>query len=285
MLKLKYATSDEAYIGVNSYLATKSAKIVKKKQGYINGDTIQVYNPVISIAKSWLNEDFDFFKHFAYTSSKWTSLVNNYVDFNHLELIKSDVLNREAKSAPTYNVTYIFSNSHGHGKGCLISLTFSRRLDSDIPHLNASMRASEVTKRLMFDLMLLDRIAKFVYGHNQTVAITLAPVMMYLQGSLTFPMFDTIIPFKKLFKGIEDDKLVSKIIIARNKFLKADPDTIAYGAHKRNAWVLQNLNPYNRKPLLIRDCTFKPFKEYPEGIISVAQRKEYDKKQKRLKKK
>jgi len=284
-INLKFPTSQQAYIGLHKYFLNNYEKLVEEGVAFLNGDTLQIFNPQISIDFSVLDEEFDFFYHFAYTKSKWTSLVNNYVDFNQLDLVKGDVLTREKKKSVSYNVAFGFNNSHNNGKGCLMSLVFSRRPDSDIPTIHAYMRASEMTKRLIYDLTLLDRLGKYVYGHGARFSIHLQATMMYVQGSNSFPMWDKITKLEKFLKPIKGTKLYKNLIKHRDKYKTVDVAEVVYGAHKRNAWVLQNLNPHNRSPVRISDCTFKPFKGYPEGIITVAQRKAYDKAQKLQKEK
>lgn len=253
-IELNYTTSEKAYINIHKDFLENHEKWIKDKKAFLNGDTLQVFDVHMNIDISSLDEDFDFFKHFAYTKHKWSSLISNYVNFNELSLVKGDVLSREAKSATNYNVMMRFSNKHGHGKACLMTLVFSRRPYSDIPRITATMRSSEMTKRLIFDLTLLDRIGKFVYGENQRFEVSIFATQMYLQGSLSFPMFDTIIPLKKFMKNIKGTIIYDRIMKSVKKFKNKNPDDIAYGSHKRNAWVLQGLNPHNRKPLYIKDC-------------------------------
>lgn len=273
---LKFHTSHKAYIGLHKYFLNNHEELINRGLAFLNGDTLQVFNPQIDIEFSILDEDFDFFYHFAYTKSKWTSLVNNYVDFNQLDLVKGDILSRESKKAVSYNISFSFGNSHSNGKGCLMTLVFSRRPDKESPILHAYMRASEMTKRLIFDLTLLDRIGKYVYGKEVRFSIHIQATMMYVQGSNSFPMWDKIVKMEKFLKPIRGTKLYNNLIKHRDKYLNIDVGEVVYGAHKRNAWVLQGLNPFKRNPLKISDCTFKPFKDYPEGIVTAKQRKEYD---------
>ncbi len=253
-VELNYTTSEKAYIEIHRDFLENHQEWIEDGKAFLNGDTLQVFDVHMNIDISVLNEEFDFFKHFAYTKHKWSSLVSNYVNFDELSLVKGEVLSRESKNATNYNIMMRFSNKHGHGKACLMTLVFSRRPYSDIPRITATMRSSEMTKRLIFDLTLLDRIGKFVYGENQRFKVSIFATQMYLQGSLSFPMFDSIVPLRKFMKPIKKTVLYDRIMKSVKKFKSIDPDKIAYGSHKRNAWVLQGLNPHNRDPLLIGDC-------------------------------
>lgn len=48
-----------------------------------------VYNVFIKIRKAWVDPDFDYGRCFNYKETKWTSLLNNYIDFNKLDLLRS----------------------------------------------------------------------------------------------------------------------------------------------------------------------------------------------------
>lgn len=69
--------------------------------------------------------------------------------------MRSRIRQMKVKYNQNYNVSYIFNNKHDNGKQCLIAATFSKRFQEDIPVITMVLRASEITKRLMFDLLLV----------------------------------------------------------------------------------------------------------------------------------
>lgn len=54
-----------------------------------NSGVAVAYNVFIKIRKAWVDPDFDYGRCFNYKETKWTSLLNNYIDFNKLDLLRS----------------------------------------------------------------------------------------------------------------------------------------------------------------------------------------------------
>ena len=97
----------------------------------------------------------------------------------------------------------MFNNHHDNGKQCLIAATFSKRFGEDIPVITMVIRASEITKRLIFDFLLIQRMAEYVYGPDQSVQINLFATQMY--GNVeTLLMYSAYKPLKKVIKGIDN---------------------------------------------------------------------------------
>ena len=94
----------------------------------VHAHALYVYDYTIGIRNPKLDPEFDFGRHFNYTMSKWKSLVSNYIDRAELDSIKEEVKAEETKSrSRIYNLALQFTNKHGHGKNCLLSMVFSRR--------------------------------------------------------------------------------------------------------------------------------------------------------------
>lgn len=80
---------------------------------------------------------------------------------------------------------------------------FSKRFQEDIPVITMVIRASEITKRLIFDFLLIQRMAEYVYGPDQSVQINLFATQMY--GNVeTLLMYSAYKPLKKVIKGIDN---------------------------------------------------------------------------------
>lgn len=212
---------------------------------------LYAYDLVIGIRNPKVDPEFDFGRHFNYTMNKWKSLVANYVDLEELSNIKQEVIAEEEKRSSTkvYNLALQFTNKHGHGKNCLLSMVFSHRLGDSKPTISVYLRASEVTKRLICDLLLFQRIGEYVYGD--------APFQMVIHFNQIFNddtvllMYDVHHPIQDI---IVDNGERSKSLIKKLKELKkANPEDIKYKVHRRAAKVLHP-ELYKYPKTLAKDC-------------------------------
>lgn len=90
------------------------------------------------------------------------------------------------------------------------SSDFSKRFGEDIPVITMVVRASEITKRLIFDFLLIQRMSEYVYGPDQSVQINLFATQMY--GNVeTLLMYHTHKPLKKVLKGAEENSWNKRI--------------------------------------------------------------------------
>ena len=232
-----FRTSQEAWEGINEYFLTEEEEIVERR-GVRTGGQMISFDNILRITRLEVDPEFDFNSHFNYKINKWNSLVSNYVNLNYLDLVKAEVRKREVAKDNTYNISFIFDNAHGHGKGCLLSLTFARRPYFPDPLLIVQLRSSEIVKRLIFDFLLIQRIGEYVYGENQTMgsifylpnAYTMAEVsaMYNIHSSLTDLLPPTgLLPFQK------------KVWEALSKMQGTPYAEIKYKIHLRAAKVLQ----------------------------------------------
>lgn len=237
--RLYYKNMHEAWEGLNEYLANEQDTIVKRG-GVIYGNEMVSYDNHIVIELARMKGTFNFGRVLGYKNKKWSKLVNNYVNFDYLDLVRSEVRQRESKNSSNYNYTYHFDNSHGSGKDCLISLTFTRRKGFDKPIVIYNTRASEVTKRLAFDFLLIQRMVEYVYGEKQRVAlicnipfmfINLECFLMYLSAK-----GDNIIK-KDPNKGYTPYQL--RILQRYHEFQNMDVSKIKYKVHARAAKQVQ----------------------------------------------
>lgn len=273
----EFANSQKAWEGVNEFLFIKEKELQEKGQGRLGNATV-AHNIIIYIRKAWCDPEFCFANLFGYRPQKWSSLINNYVDMNHLDIVKADILSREFKKNQSYSVTMHFSNTHNSGKDCLISLTFSRRIDHDVPVLTFHARATEVTKRMLWDLLLIQRIGEYIYGEEQSLVIYMIPQMMYLNAE-TFTMYHKHRNLDKMLKkaGIVDLQPIQKRTMTLvHKFSTIKPEELTYRVHRRSVRSLQNLN--NIPSLKVKDIILIPKSiDYPENCITESQRKKFRK--------
>lgn len=279
---LEFATSQEAWEGINEYFLNNSREIIKRGGGRYGPQLIS--NDIfIKIRKAWVDPTFDFGNMFGYRKQKWTSLVNNYINLNYLDILKSQVLEKEKKRTPSYNLSMAFDNSHGSGKNCLLSLTVCKRVTTDHPILLFNLRSSEITKRLLWDLLLVQRIAEYIFGEEQYVGITLFTGNMY-QNTESFIMMDNHIPIKKMIGKVDKmDKWQERAINTLKEFKEVDPKKVKFKVHLRSVKQLQRVNGVplsGDRPLLAGDCHLNNHERipYPENCISIEDRKKFKRK-------
>lgn len=256
LISLEYATSQEAWEKVNEYFLLESDEI--EKQGSKQGSQLLGYNVFIYIRKAYVDPDFDFGDIFGYRRQKWSSLVNNYVDRNQLDILRSQVHEKIDKKTMNYNISMPFTNYHNSGKNCLLSLTVSRRATDSHPTITVNMRSSEVTKRLLFDLLLVQRIGEHIFGVDSHISIQLFAVNMYqnLEALTMYHRHRNLIKLiKKKGRGLIWDKKLLEIL---NNFMTVDPSKINYKVHLRSIKRLQKdkdgVPLSGNRPLLASDC-------------------------------
>jgi hypothetical protein len=279
--QFEYSTSQEAWEGINEYFLNNEDSIVKKG-GVRYGPQLIMNRVFMVIRKSWVDPNFDFGNIFGYRKQKWSSLLNNYVNMNYLDLLKSQIHVKIKKKTPHYNLSMPFTDSHGSGKNCLLSLTISMRANLDHPIITFNLRSSEVTKRLLFDFLLIQRISEYIFGEEQYVSIQLFCDNMY-QNTESFTMYDSFKPILGLIQ-VKGKLTVwqERTIEVLNKFKTCIPETITFKVHRRSVNQLQRGEdgyplPGN-KPLLAKDCKIysRDF-DYPEDCITTSQRRAFRK--------
>jgi len=266
---LKFGNLSSAWEGVNEYLYLECEEIAGRGGGLYGPEWISYSNYVI-VKRAWVDPEFNLGKKLGYTIKKWSSLVNNYVDFRYLDLLRADLGHRVGRNARSYNFSYHFSNHHGGGKDCLISLNFTKRVGVPHPIVIFNIRTSEVTKRLIFDFILVQRIVEYVYGHNDVEVHFFAP-SFYITAE-SFVMYNNIKDIKVLLKKHkkkhsseytqENHKFQGKVIDKFDEYFNhPNPESITYKVHRRSAMQVQKLpdgNPRSgTKDLFVKQLIFK----------------------------
>lgn len=275
---LEFSTSQEAWEKLNEGFLRLDPALFDKGATANSGVAVS-YNVFIKIRKAWVDPNFDYGRCFNYKETKWTTLLNNYLDFNQLDLVKSQVRMKKASYNQNYNVSYIFNNSHNNGKQCLLAATFSKRFQEDVPVITMVVRASEITKRLLFDFLLIQRMSEYIYGKEQTVQINLFATQMY--GNVeTLLMYGAYKPIKKVMKGTDKNSpWIQRVKEVNEKFQKGtEKDFSSYKVFLRCFKVLRP-DLYQYTPLLAKDLIIEEDDiEYPEDCITFSQRRKYKKK-------
>lgn len=277
----------EAWMGINEYLFLEGHKI-EKLSGGLYGTEMLSYNNFITINRAWVDPEFDFGKTLGYSYMKWSSLVANYVNPRYLDLLRAEIGRRTGKKARSYNYSFHFSNLHGGGKDCLVSLIFTKRINAPHPIVVFTIRTSEVTKRLLFDFLLVQRIVEYIYGHNDVEVHFYAPSFYVTAESLV--MYNNVKPLKKLLKRYqkanpdqEPYKFHSKAMEVFDKFYNhPDPESVTFRVNRRSMMQIQKgpdgdpisgVKSLFAKELLINREIF----ELPKDVITKAQIRKYQK--------
>ena len=166
----------------------------------------------------------------------------------------------------------------------MLAASFSKRFQEDIPVITMVLRASEITKRLIFDFLLIQRMAEYVYGPDQSVQINIFATQMY-GNCETLLMYDSYKPFKKVIKGVEKNAWIQQLTDVLYKFRNNPPEKFqSFKVFFRSYKVLRP-DLFEYKPLLARDLLLEYDDiEYPEDCISYSQRKAYRRKLNKKKK-
>ena len=247
MIKSNHATAQEAWEWVNEFLATQEA-VVKRKGGVRTGNNVISYDHFMEINKLYVDPNFDFGKLFGYKIQKWSKLISNYIDFDFLDIAKSQVQAMESKKSSNYTIGFKFSNKHTSGHGCLLSLVFCRRLTTDNPLIIINIRSSEVTKRLLMDFLLVERIAEYIYGENHGASVKVFCGHAYITAE-NFVMYHNYKDLNELLKG-NTSIMATRVLALIIKFTGLDPETVKYKVHRR---AVKRINNIDTPPLLAKN--------------------------------
>ena len=258
--RIKAKNPVEAWEKINELLAL-GGDAVLAQGGIMRGNQSFLYLTTLDIHRMKADPEFDFGALCGYTVYKWSSLINNYLDFNALEELKKEVNGYDKEGKEYYSTFMNFVNTSKQGHSCLISLGCCRYGLYGEPLVIVNARASEVTKRLMMDLVLIQRIIEYIYGTNK-VRVLFNSYYSFLTPE-GFAMYHNHKPLPKLFKKVgkqndpDAEKWVNTIKQCFNDLLKVDEKDVKYKVMLRAVRQLQrgeDGKPISgRKPLLVRD--------------------------------
>lgn len=168
MRSYTFKTADEAWAEINKKFINQDEELFCENQGASITNSLFTYGLSFVVENAEFDPEFDFGKIFGYTISKWSTLLNNYVDLDALDKLKLQVRELEKNKTVNrnYHIGFSFADANSNGKGCLLSGIFSRMLYIEKPRLTVILRASEVVTRLPWDLLLAVRLGEYVFGHT-----------------------------------------------------------------------------------------------------------------------
>lgn len=258
--RIKAKNPVEAWEKINELLALGGDEVLNQG-GIMRGNQAFLYLTTLDIRRMKADPEFDFGSLCGYTIYKWSSLVNNYLDFNALEELKKEVNGYDKEGKEYYSTFMNFVNTSKQGHSCLISLGCCRYGLQGEPLVIVNARASEVTKRLLMDLVLVQRIVEHIYGTNR-VRVLFNSYYSFVTPE-GFAMYHNHKDLNKLFKKVEKpkdpgaNKWVSGIKKCFEDLLQVDQKDVKYKVMLRAIRQLQrgeDGKPISgRKPLLVRD--------------------------------
>lgn len=208
-----------------------------------------LYDVVFGIINPKLPDNIDFGKLFNYSMAKWRLLVSNYLNEFIINKTKEEVVNLHRKKSSIYNYPMSFTNNHGHGKKCLLSVVFSRRCGENNPTISVYLRASEITKRLIYDFLLIQRIGEYVYGNNNFRMVF--HINQMFNDNKVLLMYNAHKDIIGILKN-KKDRRSKELLKDLNTLLEKPIKDIKYKIHRRVAKVLHD---DVKKPVtLVKDC-------------------------------
>lgn len=247
----------EAWVNIVKMFINQEPSLFEEGQGAIITGSSYTYGLTLLINEAKFDPEFDFGKIMGYTQGKWSSLLNNYLDLDAMDVLKAQIREFEKNKAVNrnYHIGFNFADSHGNGKGCLVSGVFSRMIYIDKPRLTIIMRASDVVTRLPWDLLLACRIGQYVYGHDEfTIELFIRSAFA---DDISLMLYNGYEPIEPLIKAVENDDRRKKLKKALKKVREAadegtDP---GYQAYTR-VYKIFNPEKYGKevKSLKAKDC-------------------------------
>lgn len=276
----------KAWEGLNEFMFHRQDYFEDNGYGIRFGSQLSGFNNFMVIESCWLDPEFDFGKVLGYRTMKWTSLVNNYVDLNKLDILRANVMNAIKKKKNNFNLSMTFSNIHGNGKGCLNSITCSRRAgEKNKDTISFNLRSSEITRRLIFDFLLVQRMAEHIYGEKgiKDIRMEMFSNQMYHDAE-AFSIYHNHKNLYKLSKELDAEKSDwgKKCMDVLRFMVETHPDDIKFRAHKRSSEAIWRADgrikdggyqSMKAKDLIIHE----PFQKLPKKAITLSEIKKYKK--------
>lgn len=252
-----FKNGDQAWFEVNKLFLKQEEGLFSDGQGAVITNSLYTYGLSILIENAEFDPEFDFGKIMGYTQSKWSSLLNNYLDLDSLDKLKLQIREFEKNKAVNrnYHIGFNFADSHGNGKGCLMSGMFSRMIGIDKPRLTIVMRASDVVTRLPWDLLLSIRMGEYVYGNNDfTIELFIRSAFADDTSIMLLNGYQNI---EELIDEVENEDRKKKLKKVLRRVRKASDagDDPKYQAYMR-VYKIFNPEKYGKeaKSLLAKDC-------------------------------
>lgn len=257
MVHYQFPDATTAWSELLKKFLRQEEELFSEGQGAVITGSLYSYGVTVLIDKAQFDPEFDFGIIMGYTQSKWTSLLNNYIDLDAMDVLKNNIRELEKNKATNrnYHIGFNFADSHGNGKGCLVSGVFSRMIGIENPRLTITMRASDIVTRLPWDLLLAIRIGAYVYGHEDF------SIELFLRSAfaddISIMLYNGYEEIEPLISKIENDDRRKKLkkTLKKVKKMAAEGTDPGYQAYTR---VYKIFDPsafgVEPKSLKAKDC-------------------------------
>ena len=247
----------QAWSELNLKFIRKDPELFGENQGADITGSLFSYGITMLIENATFDPDFDFGKIMGYTQSKWSSLLNNYLDLDVLDQLKNTVRELEKNKAVNrnYHLAFSFADAHNNGKGCLVSGVFSRMIYIEKPRLTIVMRASEIVTRLPWDLLLACRLGEYVFGHTDF------SIEVFMRSAwcddISLMLYNGYQEIEPIINEIEDEERRKRLkkCLRKTRKAAAEGNNPNYQAYTR---VYKVFNPEafgkEAKSLFAKDC-------------------------------
>ena len=99
MKSFVFKTGEQAWAGVNKMFINQEPGLFEGEQGASITNSLYTYGLTILIEEASFDPEFDFGKILGYTQSKWSGLLNNYLDLDSLDQLKLQIREFEKNKA------------------------------------------------------------------------------------------------------------------------------------------------------------------------------------------
>lgn len=257
MKSYTFEKPEQAWLELNKMFLRQEPELFGEEQGAAITGSLFSYGVTLLIENAAFDPEFDFGRILGYTQSKWSSLLNNYLDLDALDQLKMTVRELEKNKAVNrnYHIGFSFADAHNNGKGCLVSGIFSRMIYIEKPRVTIHMRASEITTRLAWDLLLAYRMGEYVYGHDQfSIEVIIRAAW---SDDISILLINGVEEVKPLIDSIENEDRKKKMKKAYRKVIKSSEKATdaKYQAYNR-VYKVFNPEAYGKevKHLYAKDC-------------------------------
>lgn len=257
MVNFKFEDATTAWSELIKKFLHQDEELFAEGQGAVITGSVYSYGVGILIEKAKFDPEFDFGLIMGYTQSKWSSLLNNYLDLDAMDVLKVQIRELEKNKAQNrnYHIGFNFADSHGNGKGCLVSGVFSRMIGVENPRLTIIMRASDIVTRLPWDLLLAIRLGAYVYGHEEfSIELFLRSAFADDISIMLYNGYEDIEPIIASIENEDRRKRLKKTLKKVRKAAEAGMDP-GYQAYTR-VYKIFNPEAFNIEPksLKAKDC-------------------------------
>ena len=267
-MNLTYPDLTKAWEGINELFLEMPPQAIDDYNGFrVKNGGWYLYHLSFMVTNPVFDPEFDFGRHFNYTETKWRSLLGNYLHIEELDEYRRMISDTHYAKPSPYALSYIFTNTHKNGKGCLMQMVASRRVGSVQAYLTFYLRASEVTKRLAVDLLLAQRICEYIYKDTDIKPYVVFEIVQAYADDTIILMYNAHKSIKAFFKH-KNTPRKKELLERLDTLMKTPAGTIRYKVHER-AYIVIRSDLFSQfyPKTLAKDCTLDKAPKTPPSKV------------------